>query len=138
MVDINSHVDVKGYGSQVAVPATVQEDRKKPQVTEVQKESGAASTTLNDASLRRKEEEKIAAQMSREELAEVVDDISDQLKSIGTNLEVAFKQDEESESVVVLLRERESGKVVKQFPPEETLTLQRMLKELASVLDVSA
>lgn len=135
MVDVNVSTDVKGYGVPVT-PAQVQaEDRVKPQVPPVQKGDNPASAALDEKRLHRKDgrpqEEK---KLSREELEENIAEIQARLDSIGSNLLLGLAKEEKFESIVVQVKERQTGELVRQIPSEEVLALRKKLEEVAGLL----
>ena len=53
--------------------------------------------------------------------------VNDFVKQIGRNLE--FSVDESSGRVIITVREPETGKIIRQIPPEELLTIAQLVSE---------
>lgn len=136
MVDVNVNSDVKGYGVPVAPAQQVKaEDRVKPQVPPVQKGDNQASAALDEERLHRKEGRSQAGKkLTQEELEENIAEIQDRLDAIGSNLLLGFAKEEKFESVVVQVKERQTGELVRQIPSEEVLELRKKLEEVAGLL----
>ena len=134
-MDVNLHAEVKGYGSP-AVPVVEQEDRVKPQVAPVKKNTESSTAKLDDQALHRrnKEEPETAGPLTQEELEEMMVKVQNRLDSIGGNLKLGLWQNQETESIVVQIKDRSNGELVRQFPSEELLKLQAKLEELSGLL----
>ena len=140
MVDVNTQVDVKGYGLPV-MPAITTEDRVKPQVKPVPSGSEGQRAALHDQALQgnTKEAQEKQRSLSQEEVAKVAEDIQARLDSIGSNLQIGLNQDKKSESIVVQVSDRSSGDVIRQVPTEDLLALKKKLEERVGLLfDTSA
>jgi len=61
-----------------------------------------------------------------------VEKLNDELKQ--KHISLNFWVDEESESLVVQVLESESGKVIRQIPPDEILSLRRHLQEMTGII----
>ena len=132
-MDVNVNADVKAYGIAVA-PTTVEtEDQAKPQVPPVQENSGSESAALNDQKLHGREVvQQRSGQLSSEELQKLVKDLQKRLDPMATRLN--FIVDEETDSLVLRIIDRQTGELLRQIPPEEILHLRASLAELVGVL----
>lgn len=134
-MDVNVNAEPKGYGAQ-AVPVVEKEDRVKPQVTPVAKDTGASESALNERALHGRGEEKVAqaSKMSRKEVEKVMEAVQRRLDAIGGNLALSFDEFEETDSIVVLVKDKTSDELVRQFPSEELLQLRAKLDDLIGLL----
>jgi flagellar protein FlaG len=131
-MDVNVNTDVKAYGIAV-VPATEVEDQTRPQVPPVQENSGSESAALNDQKLHGREVvDQRSGQLSGEEVQKLVKDLQKRLDPLATSLN--FTIDEETDTLVVKITDRETGELIRQVPPEEMLNLRASLAELVGVL----
>jgi flagellar protein FlaG len=137
-MDVNLSADVKGYGNlanQTSVPVVEQEDRVKPQIQPVVKaDTDSGKVKLNDQALHGRGKEEQAKKMSREEIEKVMAVVQERLDAIGSNLKLGLREYEETNDIVVQVKDRKSDEVVKQFPSEELLKLQAKLNDLIGVL----
>lgn len=125
-MDVNLAAEVKGYGV-AATPAVEREQRVKPQVTPVGGGGDSSRAALDERSLHGR-----GAALSAEEVNKMVDEIQKRMDTMGTKLN--FTLHEDPNMVVVQVTDRESGEVVKQFPPEDVLALRKKLDELVGLL----
>ena len=136
-MDVGANTDVKGYANQAnqtAVPVVEQEDRVKPQVQPVKEGTDSGKVALNDQALHGRGKEKQAKAMSREEIEKVMAVVQQRLDAIGSNLKLGLREYEETNDIVVQVKDRNSDELVKQFPSEELLKLQAKLNDLIGVL----
>lgn len=80
----------------------------------------------------------LIARQNRDQLAEQADRAVRQLqetldKYSADHHQVGFRQDPDTDQVIIEIRDRE-GELVKQFPPEKILNLQRHLDDLAGMV----
>ena len=69
---------------------------------------------------------------SAEELREVVEELS---KYTGWgNFDISFSRDDKTDSLVVTLTERDSGEMIRQFPPEEILSLRSHIQHVLGLV----
>jgi flagellar protein FlaG len=125
-MDVNLSAEVKGFGAPAA-PAVEREQKTKPQVTPVDSGGDSSKAALDEKSLHRQ-----GAEVSAEDAGKMVKDIQDRLDSMGNRLNFSLRED--PDTVVVQVTDRESGELVKQFPPEEVLALRQKLDELVGLL----
>ncbi len=136
-MEFSGSTDVKGYvspASQSAVPVVEQEDRVKPQVQPVKSGTDSSKIALNDQSLHGRGKEEQAKKMSREEVEKVMEQVQVRLDSIGANLKLGLREYEETSDIIVQVKDRTNGELVKQFPSEELLKLQAKLDDLMGLL----
>ena len=132
-MDVNFNAEVKGFGAPAA-PAVVFEDRNRSRITPVQKNSGTESGALGQKELRENRQPEKETQLSKEKIAERVEEIQKRLDSMGSSLVFGLHMDEKSESIVIQLTDGTSGELIRQFPPEELLELQAKLDDLVGIL----
>ncbi len=65
--------------------------------------------------------------------------IEDSIRNINSELELRrislnFSIDEDSESIVIQVVDSQSGKVIRQIPPDEILVLRKRLEELTGII----
>ena len=128
MVDVNVNADVKGFGIPT-VPAVEREDRSKPAVAPVGEGGDSSKAALDDKALHGKA---AGAGLSEEEASKAVEQIQERLDEMGTRLTLALHK--EPDAVVVEITDRQSGEVIRQFPPEEVLQIRKKLDELVGML----
>lgn len=136
-MDVGANTDVRGYGNQAnqtAVPVVEKEDRTRSQVQPVKGDTDSGKVALNDQALHGRGKEGQAKKMSSEDLEKVMAEVQKRLDSIGGNLRLGLQQYRETNDIVVQVRDKNSDKVVKQFPSEELLKLQEKLNDLIGVL----
>ncbi len=78
----------------------------------------------NDVSARLVQENK---QASTAEIKRAASQVNDFVKQIDRNLE--FSVDESSGRVIITVREPETGKIIRQIPPEELLVIAKLVSE---------
>ncbi len=128
MVDVNVNADVKGFGIPT-VPAVEREDRSKPRVTPVGEGGDSSKAALDEKALHGKAS---GAVISEEETIKAVEQIQERLEEMGTRLNLSLHK--EPDAVVVEITDRQSGEVIRQFPPEEVLQIRKKLDELVGML----
>ena len=64
---------------------------------------------------------------SLEDIKQAADQVNDFVQKINRNLE--FSVDESSGRVVITVREAETGKIIRQIPPEELLSIADLVRE---------
>ncbi|MCX7822284.1 MAG: flagellar protein FlaG [Syntrophobacterales bacterium] len=70
--------------------------------------------------------------MSLEETRKLAEEIQKYLSEI--NISLSFDVDDKTNDIVVKIINRETGKMIRQIPPEELLKLRQKLEELVGVL----
>ena len=78
------------------------------------------------------EAEKKVAERSREELEEIREAVNDALKDMNIGLD--FKEDEETEELVVKVMNREKDELIRQIPPEAMLQVAKRMEEMSGLL----
>lgn len=126
-MNINANTAVKGI-AQPVVPAVETVDKNKPQVRPVEKSSNSTQTAMDKKALQRKAEEKL----SNEELSEAVKNIQSRLDVMRTKL--GFVLNSETDDVIIEVKDRESGEIIRQIPSEEVMELRARLDELVGIL----
>ena len=66
-------------------------------------------------------------QASKAEVQRAAGQVNDFVKQIGRNLE--FSVDESSGRVIITVREPDTGKIIRQIPPEELLVIAKLVSE---------
>jgi len=92
------------------------------------------STVVSDfqTSVSRTEKPVKPAQISRQDVEEMVDALKDLTETLQTSLN--FSVDEGTNDIVVKIIERGTDKVIRQIPPEELLKLQEKMQDLTGFL----
>jgi flagellar protein FlaG len=72
------------------------------------------------------------AQISRQDIDEMVDALKDLTETLQTTLN--FSVDEGTNNIVVKIIEKDTDKVIRQIPPEELLDLQEKMQDLTGFL----
>ena len=136
-MDVNVNAEVKGYGAP-ATPVVEKEDRIKPQVAPVQKGAESSSGALDDKSLHGSNKdggkESVFQSMSQEDVEEMIEEVQKRLDSIGGNLALGLAEHQQTESIVVQIKDKGNHEVVRQFPSEELLELRSKLDDLVGLL----
>jgi flagellar protein FlaG len=70
--------------------------------------------------------------MSMEETKKLAEEIQKYLSEV--NVSLSFDVDDKTHDIVVKVINRETGKLIRQIPPEELLKLRQKLEELVGVL----
>lgn len=73
-----------------------------------------------------------SAEQARSELAQVLDELNEQSRKEGRNLN--FSMDDEVNRVVITVRQTETGEVIRQIPSEAVLRLAHNLKSIRGLL----
>lgn len=107
-------------GMSAAAPAVEPANRTVPQVAPIADRADAADNR------------EAPARIAVEDLVKVVEDIRSRLDFMGSRL--SFSLDREANAIVVRLSDRQSGKLIKQFPAEAVLQLREKLRELSGLL----
>jgi flagellar protein FlaG len=126
-MDINASTEIKGVG-QPMVSVVEMEDQFKPQVAPVEKSGDTGRGSLNDRALHGRKAQKLSSEV----LSKVAEEIQDRFDAMGAKL--GFSIREETEDIVMEVRERESGDLIRQIPSEEVLALREKLNELVGLL----
>jgi len=72
------------------------------------------------------------SEQSRTELAQLLDELNEQSRKEGRNLN--FSMDDEVNRVVITVRQTETGEVIRQIPSEAVLRLAHNLKSIRGLL----
>ncbi len=72
------------------------------------------------------------AQISRQDIDEMVDALKDLTETLQTTLN--FSVDEGTNNIVVKIIEKDTDKVIRQIPPDEILELQEKMQDLTGFL----
>ncbi len=126
-MDVNISTEMKGVGQPV-VSAVEMEDRARPQVAPVAKSGDSSQGNLGEQALHGRKPQP----SSSAELAKMAEEIQGRFDSMGATL--GFSIRDESEDIVMEVRERESGDLIRQIPSEEILALREKLNELVGLL----
>ena len=121
-MDVNANAEIKGVGFQQPL-ALEREQKNKPQVAPVAESNDSSQSALDEKRLHGQGESI---------MAKAVQDIQERLDSMGTKLGIELNKD--PDAIVVQVKDKESGEVIRQFPPKELLQLQKKLKELTGLL----
>lgn len=133
-MDVNTNVEVKAFGVP-AIPPMEKEAHEKPQVRPIEEGNGAGVALLDDRVLKGKERQGPVAQgdqPSPEEARVHLKNLNKLIGPLGTKL--AFELNDETGTMIVQVRNRETDKIIRQFPPEEMLQLEAKIKELVGLL----
>ena len=101
----------------------------------VEKMTGSKTTTGETPD----KESKVSSSTKKEEKPEKEISIPDLVKQINEfvktfSTKISFRVDQESGQSIILVTERETGKVIRQIPPEEVLSLQKKMDEIAGII----
>ncbi|HIJ90237.1 MAG: flagellar protein FlaG [Desulfobulbaceae bacterium] len=129
-MDASVNTEIKGVGVTVTPAAVEREDKVKPQVSPVAKGSESSRSGLGEKELHAKSQPKPA---DAKEVAKAVEEMQRRLDSLG-NTRLNFKVQEKPNEVVVQITDRQSGKLIKQFPSEDAMMLRAKLQELSGLL----
>lgn len=126
-MDINVSTEMKGVG-QPMVSVVEMEDQAKPRISPVEKSGDAGRGSLNDRALHGRQAQKLSSEV----MSRMAEEIQDRFDAMGAKLGFSIRK--ESEDVVMEVRERESGDLIRQIPSEEVLALREKLNELVGLL----
>lgn len=149
-MDVNVNAEVRGAAlPQAPVAAAIEkEDRVKPQIAPVAAGSDSVMVSLDARALQDvkakdgeagKEsgsgaEKGEGSALTKEQIESAVAEIRQRLEAIGSNLTFGFHEDVPSQTIVVQIKDRNSDKVVRQFPQEDVLQLKTKLNDLVGLL----
>lgn len=130
----NVNTEIKGLGVAMTAPAMDREDRVKPQVAPVADGTESTGAALGGKELHRQvdKDKKSPTKPSVEDLTKAVAEIQSRLQSMGSSLDFAVNKD--PDAVVVRVTNRETGDLIRQFPSEQVLQLNKKLQELTGLL----
>jgi flagellar protein FlaG len=126
-MDVNVSAEIKGVG-QPMVSVVEMEGKTKPQVSPIKKSGDSAQGSLDDQTLHGRKAQKA----STEDLGKMAEEIQGRFDAMGAKL--GFSINKETEDVVMEVRKRESGELIRQIPSEEILALREKLDELVGLL----
>jgi len=129
-MDVSVNTEVKGIGVAVTPAAVEREDRVKPQVAAVANSGESSRSGLGEKELHPKAP---AKPVDAKEIAKAVEEMQRRLDALG-NTKLNFRVQEKPDEIVVLVTDRQSGELVRQFPSEEALKLRAKLQELTGLL----
>ena len=69
---------------------------------------------------------------AQEEISKIVENVNQFVREVSRK--VSFTYDERSESPVIIVQNDETGKVIRQIPPEEMLKLMAKLEDVAGII----
>ena len=70
--------------------------------------------------------------LNHQPVPQLVDQVNDHMRSLGTKIQ--FTVDSRTGKQVVIVAEKETGRVIRQIPPEEMLELAAKMKELVGII----
>ncbi|MDH5299409.1 MAG: flagellar protein FlaG [Desulfobulbaceae bacterium] len=129
-MDVNLNAEVKTVGVPTT-PSVVREDRERPQVQPVAAGTESTRGALDDKVLKGGKQGR-ERKLTREELEKEVGEIQKRFDAMGTRL--GFTVNDEPDAVVVLITDKKTGEVVRQFPSEEVLALRAKLEDITGLL----
>jgi flagellar protein FlaG len=122
-MEVNANPELRSQG----LPAAPTRDlRQKTHPRALEQKSDAARAALDQKMNEQKE------RVSSEQIARAVREIQERLDALGTTLN--FSLDEKTEDIVIHIRNKQSGEVVRQIPSEEMLALKAKLEDLMGIL----
>lgn len=128
-MEVNSSTGTKGQ-TIPAASAIQQELRIKAEARPVEQSGDAPKSGFDEQKL--KEREKQRKPLSSEDLAAIVKDLQERLDAMGTRLN--FSVDEKTESIVIQIKHKKTGELLRQIPSEEMLEIKAKLEDLLGVL----
>jgi len=78
------------------------------------------------------EEEQKSSEISRQDMEEMVEALKEMTQTLQTKMN--FSIDEGTNDIVIKVLEKDTDKIIKQFPPEELLELQEKMQDLTGLL----
>ncbi len=99
-------------------------------ITRPQSNSNNNRGTANVVAINAQRSEKVAQEVAKPTVSDVkqaAKQVNDFVKQLDRNLE--FSVDESSGRVIITVREPETGKIVRQIPPEELLVIAKLVSE---------
>ncbi len=66
------------------------------------------------------------------DISEVVKKMNEFVDAVGTKISFTF--DEKTKRPIIIVAEKDSGKIIRQIPPEEMLVLIQKMEEIAGIL----
>lgn len=150
-MDVNVNAEVRGSAMPQApvAPAIEREDRVRPQIAAVAKGSDSVNVSLDAQALKgtlaknggaAKKEAQVEKEKSegnsltKEQIEAAVSEIKQRLEAIGSNLTFGLHEDLPSQTIVVQIKDRNSDKVIRQFPQDDVLQLKTKLNDLVGML----
>lgn len=133
-MDVNLNQQVKVVGVPV-IPATEVADREKSQVRPIEQGGEAGQLALDAKTLKgkKKDEEKSGTEvLSPEKMMEVAGELQSRLESLGNQL--GFTLIKESNDWVIEVTDRQTGKIIRQVPPDDLLRLKANIDEVIGIL----
>ena len=133
-MDVNLNQQVKVVNVPI-IPATEVADREKSQVRPIEQGGEAGQLALDAKTLKgkKKDEEKSGPEvLSPEKMKEVAGELQSRLESLGNQL--GFTLIQESNAWVIEVTDRETGKVIRQVPPDDLLRLKAKIDEVIGIL----
>ena len=136
-MDVNINPDITKVTGVPVTPSPVElEDATKPQVPPVPENSSATEVELSNRALHDNEERtaKEQQEQARKDIEKAAKEIDDRFQALGTSFSFGLYNDRKADTIVGQLKDKETGKVVKQIPSEEVLKLREKIKELAGII----
>lgn len=136
-MDVNIATDVKGYGTPVVANVEI-EDAKRPAISPVEPSSKADSVALDKKAQLGTQGDQLSSKTDGEidakEMKKVVDEVQKRMDAIGSKLSFGLKEHKDIHQMVVQITDKDSGKLVKQFPAEEVIQIREKLNDLIGLL----
>lgn len=114
--------------SQIEITANV----SSPTVVDTMARDGSVSSGVTGAATPHGEVPSIRGKLRHQPVPQLVDQVNDHIRSLGTK--VRFTVDGRTGKQIVIVAEKETGKVIRQIPPEEMLELAAKMKELVGII----
>jgi flagellar protein FlaG len=124
-MEVTANPELKSHGLPAA-PAIERDLRQKAETRALEQKSDAARAALDQKMNEQKE------RVSGEQIARAVSEVQERLDALGTTLN--FTLDEKTEDIVIHIKNKQSGELVRQIPSEEMLVLKSKLENLMGIL----
>ena len=136
-MDVNIATDVKGYGTPVVANVEI-EDAKRPAISPVEPSSKSDPVALDKKAQLGTQGDQLSSKTDGEidakEMKKVVDEVQKRMDAIGSKLSFGLKEHKDIHQMVVQITDKDSGKLVKQFPAEEVIQIREKLNDLIGLL----
>jgi flagellar protein FlaG len=101
--------------------------------------TGVGAVAISQAATRRGNAVELSPQKDLQKKTRSTEDIKKDLDAVNKKLDEAnsslqFSVDDKSQELVVRIVDRDSGKVIRQIPPESIVRLRESMKEMAGLL----
>ncbi len=71
-------------------------------------------------------------EVSHDDVKKTVEELSQYVEKFSTH--ISFSIDPEREEPMILVKDKESGKVIRQIPPKEVVELRKRMEEIAGII----